>query len=62
MTSPRRPLGIPHLGRGGRIITIGRINADRVPMPGAGVYVLTKAAVAGLTRVWPVNSVHAASP
>lgn len=40
----------PHLGQGGRIITIGSINADRVPMPGTGVYSLTKAAVAGLTR------------
>lgn len=40
----------PHLGSGGRIITIGSINADRVPVPGIGVYSLTKAAVAGLTR------------
>ena len=40
----------PHLGAGGRIITIGSINADRVPAPGTGVYSLTKAAVAGLTR------------
>ncbi|MDP4510090.1 3-oxoacyl-ACP reductase family protein [Nonomuraea turcica] len=40
----------PHLGRGGRIITIGSINADRVPVPGTGVYSLTKAAVAGLSR------------
>ncbi|MGW5360627.1 SDR family NAD(P)-dependent oxidoreductase [Actinopolymorpha pittospori] len=40
----------PHLGQGGRIITIGSMNAERVPMPGMGVYALTKAAVAGLTR------------
>ncbi|WP_188188472.1 3-oxoacyl-ACP reductase family protein [Nonomuraea sp. SYSU D8015] len=40
----------PHLGRGGRIITIGSINADRVPVPGIGAYSLTKAAVAGLGR------------
>jgi len=34
----------PHLGQGGRIITIGSA------FPGATVYALTKAAVAGLTR------------
>jgi 3-oxoacyl-[acyl-carrier protein] reductase len=39
-----------HLGEGGRIITIGSVNADRVPFAGAGVYAMTKAAVAGLTR------------
>jgi 3-oxoacyl-[acyl-carrier protein] reductase len=39
-----------HLGHGGRVITIGSINADRVPVPGLGVYAMTKAAVAGLTR------------
>ncbi|WP_431232383.1 3-oxoacyl-ACP reductase family protein [Mycolicibacterium psychrotolerans] len=41
---------IPHLGEGGRIITIGSVNADRVPMNGLAVYALTKAAVAGLSR------------
>jgi len=41
---------VPHLGTGGRIITIGSVNADRVPTPGFSVYALTKAAVAGLTR------------
>jgi 3-oxoacyl-[acyl-carrier protein] reductase len=40
----------PHLGQGGRIITIGSVIVDRVPFPGATVYALTKAAVAGLTR------------
>ena len=39
-----------HLGRGGRIITIGSVNADRVPVAGIGAYAMTKAAVAGLTR------------
>ena len=39
-----------HLGDGGRIVTIGSVNADRVPFPGGGVYAMTKAAVAGLTR------------
>ena len=41
---------MPHLGKDGRIITIGSINADRAPMPGLSVYAMTKAAVAGLTR------------
>jgi 3-oxoacyl-[acyl-carrier protein] reductase len=39
-----------HMGEGGRIITIGSVNADRMPFPGGGVYAMTKAAVAGLTR------------
>ncbi len=41
---------IPHLGMGGRIVTIGSIFADRVPRPGSAVYATTKAALAGLTR------------
>jgi 3-oxoacyl-[acyl-carrier protein] reductase len=39
-----------HMGEGGRIITIGSVNADRVPFAGGAVYAMTKAAVAGLTR------------
>ena len=39
-----------HLGEGGRIITIGSVNGDRVPFGGGAVYAATKAAVAGLTR------------
>ena len=39
-----------HMGEGGRIITIGCVNADRMPFAGGGVYAMTKAAVAGLTR------------
>jgi 3-oxoacyl-[acyl-carrier protein] reductase len=39
-----------HMGEGGRIITIGSTNADRMPFAGGGVYAMTKAAVAGLTR------------
>ncbi len=35
---------------GGRIITIGSINADRIPFAGGAIYAATKAAVAGLTR------------
>jgi 3-oxoacyl-[acyl-carrier protein] reductase len=41
---------IPHLGPGGRIVSIGSIFADRVPRPGSAVYAMTKAALAGLTR------------
>jgi 3-oxoacyl-[acyl-carrier protein] reductase len=39
-----------YLGDGGRIINIGSVNADRVPVPGLSVYAMTKGAVAGLTR------------
>ncbi|MBI4751845.1 MAG: 3-oxoacyl-ACP reductase FabG [Acidobacteria bacterium] len=39
-----------HMREGGRIITIGSVNGDRIPFPGGSVYALTKAAVAGLTR------------
>ena len=39
-----------HMGAGGRIINIGSINSDRVPFGGGSLYVLTKAAVAGLTK------------
>jgi 3-oxoacyl-[acyl-carrier protein] reductase len=41
---------VPHLGQGGRIISIGSVNADRVPVAGISVYAMTKAALAGLTR------------
>lgn len=39
-----------HMGRGGRIITIGSVNGDRTPFSGGAVYASTKAAVAGLSR------------
>ncbi len=39
-----------HLGTGGRIITIGSVNADRVHFGGGSVYALTKAGIAGFTR------------
>src|ERR1700692_3780101 len=41
---------LPHLGPGGRIISIGSVMADRVPVSGLSVYSLSKAAVARLTR------------
>lgn len=39
-----------HMGEGGRIITIGSVNAERMPSIGGSVYGMSKAAVAGLTR------------
>ncbi|MGH8607791.1 MAG: SDR family NAD(P)-dependent oxidoreductase, partial [Gammaproteobacteria bacterium] len=41
---------VRHLSEGGRIINIGSINSDYVPYGGGALYVLTKAAVAGLTK------------
>jgi len=41
---------VKYMGEGGRIITIGSTNADRMPFAGGGVYAMSKAAVAGLTR------------
>jgi 3-oxoacyl-[acyl-carrier protein] reductase len=40
---------LAHLGEGGRIINIGSINADRVPVAGLSVYAMTKGAVKSLT-------------
>ncbi len=39
-----------HMREGGRIITIGSTNAERMPFAGGSVYALSKAAVAGFTR------------
>jgi 3-oxoacyl-[acyl-carrier protein] reductase len=39
-----------HLPAGGRIINIGSVNSDRVPFSGGGLYAMSKAAVAGLTK------------
>ena len=41
---------VRHMGEGGRIINIGSINSAYVPFGGGSLYVLTKAAVAGLTK------------
>lgn len=38
------------MGEGGRIITIGSTNAERMPFVGGSVYALSKAAVAGFTK------------
>ncbi len=39
-----------HLGKGGRIITIGSYFADRVPSPALGVYAATKSALVAFTK------------
>jgi len=41
---------LPHLGEGGRIITIGSCVAERVPFSGLTVYSMTKSAMLALTR------------
>lgn len=41
---------VKHLGEGSRIINIGSINADMIPVPGLSVYGMTKGAVASFTR------------
>jgi NAD(P)-dependent dehydrogenase (short-subunit alcohol dehydrogenase family) len=40
----------PHLGEGGRIISIGSNLAERVPHEGIALYSMTKSALTGLTR------------
>ena len=40
----------PHLGEGGRIISIGSNLAERVPGPGITLYAMSKAALVGLTK------------
>ena len=39
-----------HMGDGGRIVTIGSTNAERMPWAGGGVYAMSKSAIVGLTR------------
>ncbi|MCQ4313309.1 3-oxoacyl-ACP reductase FabG [Pseudomonas stutzeri] len=39
-----------HMNEGGRIITIGSTNADRMPFAGGSVYAMSKSAIVGLTR------------
>jgi 3-oxoacyl-[acyl-carrier protein] reductase len=41
---------LPHMRAGGRIVTTGSVTAERTGFPGASVYSMTKAAVAGMTR------------
>ncbi|KQP18362.1 SDR family oxidoreductase [Pseudorhodoferax sp. Leaf267] len=39
-----------HMGDGGRIVTIGSTNSERMPWAGGGVYAMSKSAIVGLTR------------
>jgi 3-oxoacyl-[acyl-carrier protein] reductase len=41
---------LPHMSNGGRVINIGSNVGHRIIMGGSSVYVLTKSAIAGLTR------------
>lgn len=41
---------IPHLGDGGRIVTIGSALGERVPFPGITIYAMSKAALTSFTR------------
>jgi 3-oxoacyl-[acyl-carrier protein] reductase len=41
---------VPHLGKGGRIITIGSNAGERSHFPGLAAYSLTKSALLGLTK------------
>ncbi|BAZ69237.1 short-chain dehydrogenase/reductase SDR [Fischerella sp. NIES-4106] len=41
---------VRHMGEGGRIIMIGSVNSDLVPVGGLSVYALTKGAIASFTR------------
>ncbi|MCY7261896.1 3-oxoacyl-ACP reductase family protein [Pseudomonas protegens] len=39
-----------HMRAGGRIINIGSINADRIPIAGGAVYAMSKASLVGFTK------------
>jgi len=39
-----------HMPEGGRIIVIGSVNGDRMPLPGMAAYALTKSALQGMAR------------
>ena len=41
---------VRHMGAGGRIINIGSVSSDYMPVSGGAVYAMTKGAVASLTR------------
>ncbi len=41
---------LKHMKTGGRIITIGSCNADRMPFAGGAVYAMSKAALVGLVK------------
>lgn len=39
-----------HMSKGGRIINIGSVNAERIPIIGGAVYAMSKSALVGLTK------------
>lgn len=41
---------VKHMGEGGRIISIGSTNSERMPFPGGSVYAMSKSAIVGLTK------------
>lgn len=41
---------IRHMGSGGRVITIGSTNAERMPFAGGATYAMSKSALVGLTK------------
>ncbi|HEY3431539.1 MAG TPA: 3-oxoacyl-ACP reductase family protein [Rhodocyclaceae bacterium] len=41
---------VKHMDKGGRIITIGSTNSDRMPFAGGSVYAMSKSAIVGLTK------------
>jgi NAD(P)-dependent dehydrogenase (short-subunit alcohol dehydrogenase family) len=41
---------VPHMGAGGRVVSIGSCLAGRVPGPGWSLYAMSKAALVGLTK------------
>lgn len=41
---------VRHMGDGGRIITIGSTNAERMPFAGGSIYAMSKSAIVGLTK------------
>ena len=46
---------VTHMDKGGRIITIGSTNADRMPFQGGSIYAMSKSAIVGLTKLVDVN-------
>ncbi|MEM6253894.1 MAG: 3-oxoacyl-ACP reductase family protein [Cyanobacteria bacterium P01_D01_bin.156] len=43
---------VKRMGEGSRIINIGSIFGERMPLPGIGLYTMSKFAIAGFTRAW----------
>lgn len=41
---------VRHMDKGGRIISIGSTNADRMPFQGGSIYAMSKSALVGLTK------------